>query len=1129
MIKLTKVIVLLLTLLLVAVPYLHFPKAFASEPQPTPTPQENFQDYSTDVHPKLDPAQLQSADSRITQYQAAQEVLQVPFQIIPINIGVNTAQLYQGLINVSVTGGGQSAGIAFNDAFYLYLDEKGKLVPPSYVLPFNLYIDGVPALNHIIGQTLPDYRNDHVYSFQIDVGPTPRQINFAIGDSYTVDNDGAFTIAISDSSSTTIIDSDDDGLWDHWETQGGGIDINNDGTIDLDLYSLGARPDHRDIFLEIDWTDGSNFIGDLRNHKPLDDAISDIKNAFASHGIALHVDLSDAIDETNDLRCIDFSAYLPNTIESCPYGVASFDSVKLSYFGKGFTEIQKEARKFVYHYALFVGSRFNESSGIAELRGNDLIVAIQCKAALDYRCQTDRYSGKFISKRAAQAGTLMHELGHNLGLMHGGADNYNYKPNYISIMNYHFQFSGVLKSDGTTDLDYSDKKLPSLNEYSLTENNGIQDPDHQTYYTCNLPNFERDYANNIYGPVEGNSSINWNCFEEPIPIPQYDSNVNRVITYTGTSSTINYDDTIWGDSYGISNDGLVLLEGHNDWANLELNFRNSWDWLEGYHLLIPSEPELDLETALSYLPSSIRIGEPTEVGIDTDANGKFEYLDISIPVELLISGYYQWGAKLVDINGIELNISMNTGDFTAGSSILTLRFDGTAIGSSGVDGPYYVSELSVFEASQGLFLENVLTTTTYTASQFEGFVRPNQPPIARSQSVTISQDTSISITLTGDDADNDPISYTIVDLPSHGVVIGVPPLVIYTPNSRYLGNDSFTFKANDGALDSHIATVSITVKSVDSGNPLTYILISSNVNEEVPGVNYRDEDIIANNLVSNTWSLIFDGSDVGLGNVDVDAFAFLPNGHLLLSVDTDFKLNGFGSVDDSDILEFIPLELGNTTRGSYKLYFDGSDVGLSSSGEDIDAIDFDKDGNLVISVNGEFKAPGVSGNIKGNDEDLFVLNNGVFGAASSGTWLLYFDGSDVGLTNSNEDLQALWMDHANSKLYFATLEDYSLPGGLKGNEDDIIACTYSSLGDTTSCTFERFWNGDRDHHFDEDAIDGLSIGALPTVSAANDIQGVIAVDDTVESVGDDVDDPDEFDGEETVEGDSQIFLPLINR
>src|SRR5207249_8343742 len=80
-----------------------------------------------------------------------------------------------------------------------------------------------------------------------------------------------------------------------------------------------------------------------------------------------------------------------------------------------------------------------------------------------------------------QAGTLMHELGHNLGLRHGGVDNINCKPNYQSVMNYTLQFSNTITG---RPLDYSRQLLgvlittPSgvvtgLNEASLDETKGV--------------------------------------------------------------------------------------------------------------------------------------------------------------------------------------------------------------------------------------------------------------------------------------------------------------------------------------------------------------------------------------------------------------------------------------------------------------------------------------------------------------------------------------------------------------------------------------------------------------------------------------------------------------------------------
>src|SRR6185437_9159252 len=51
--------------------------------------------------------------------------------------------------------------------------------------------------------------------------------------------------------------------------------------------------------------------------------------------------------------------------------------------------------------------------------------------------------------------------------------------------------------------------------------------------------------------------------------------------------------------------------------------------------------------------------------------------------------------------------------------------------------------------------------------------------------------------------------------PQHGTLTGAAPNVTYTPAANYNGADSFTFKANDGTLDSNIATVTITITAVD--------------------------------------------------------------------------------------------------------------------------------------------------------------------------------------------------------------------------------------------------------------------------------------------------------------------------
>ena len=101
-----------------------------------------------------------------------------------------------------------------------------------------------------------------------------------------------------------------------------------------------------------------------------------------------------------------------------------------------------------------------------------------------------------------------------------------------------------------------------------------------------------------------------------------------------------------------------------------------------------------------------------------------------------------------------------------------------------------------------------------TASYVGAKVQKN-PPAAKDDSVTTEEDTPVSITLEGSDPEEDALSYTIVECPSHGSLSGTAPNVNYTPNPNFNGSDSFTFKVSDETADSETATVSITVTAVN--------------------------------------------------------------------------------------------------------------------------------------------------------------------------------------------------------------------------------------------------------------------------------------------------------------------------
>ena len=91
----------------------------------------------------------------------------------------------------------------------------------------------------------------------------------------------------------------------------------------------------------------------------------------------------------------------------------------------------------------------------------------------------------------------------------------------------------------------------------------------------------------------------------------------------------------------------------------------------------------------------------------------------------------------------------------------------------------------------------------------------NDAPVANNQFASLSEDGSKALTLTATDVEGSPLTYSFVTPPAHGTLTGTAPNVTYVPAANYNGSDGFTFKANDGSLDSNIATVSLTITSVN--------------------------------------------------------------------------------------------------------------------------------------------------------------------------------------------------------------------------------------------------------------------------------------------------------------------------
>jgi hypothetical protein len=245
--------------------------------------------------------------------------------------------------------------------------------------------------------------------------------------------------------------------------------------------------------------------------------------------------------------------------------------------------------------------------------------------------------------------------------------------------------------------------------------------------------------------------------------------------------------------------------------------------------------------------------------------------------------------------------------------------------------------------------------------------------------------------------------------------------------------------------DDDVATLATTSLTV-SDRPTVVLYLSLSGSATLGGASVANEDVVA--FDGTGFSLHFDGSDVGLASTAIDGLAVLGPSELLLSFTDPVSVPGIpGTVDDSDVVKFTATSLGAQTTGSFTLYFDGSDVGLSTSDEDVDAIELAPGGGLLVSTTGAVSVPGVSA----QDEDLLLFTPTSLGSTTAGSWALHFDGSDVALTSSDEDVDAVAVD-AGARILLSTTGSFSV-AGRSGADEDVFAFVPSTTGPVTAGSF----------------------------------------------------------------------------
>jgi hypothetical protein len=233
------------------------------------------------------------------------------------------------------------------------------------------------------------------------------------------------------------------------------------------------------------------------------------------------------------------------------------------------------------------------------------------------------------------------------------------------------------------------------------------------------------------------------------------------------------------------------------------------------------------------------------------------------------------------------------------------------------------------------------------------------------------------------------------------------------------------------------------------------------------------EDVDILYFNGSTWSMYFDASDVGIATSGQDLDEFY-------IVDADTILMTFKA----------PITLGALQVDSWDVVqFDATSLGDNTAGTfslylDGNDVGLDTTGETIDGLDvlpdgrvliSTTSNPSVPSLMGTNDEDILAFTPTTLGDVTSGAWAMYFDGSDVGLADSSsEDIDGLDV-LSNGDIYLTTIGDFAVTG-VSGQSVDVFICTPASLGDLTACNFSPspYFDGNA-WGLDANGVDGINL------------------------------------------------------
>lgn len=306
-------------------------------------------------------------------------------------------------------------------------------------------------------------------------------------------------------------DTDGDGIPDYIELHG--IDYLDDSNEFQTDTAIMGDPCRESIAVQVDYLDAADHA-----HRPVEEAINEAVEMFdnaprsavtgaecpyhpdflSREGIDLKVEIAENAISAPDVleyNCRSLGSGVINLNENFPF-----------------------YRSPYYHHSIWIHKITDKDTPGLSCNNHEFFVALGHVCDQDYHDihQSDGLYDQFCDRGITQNGgtrlqsnVFVHELGHNLGLSHGGGDDISdFKPNYLSVMSYKWHNLGLRDQFGNTWIDYSRDDLGSLDKRSLDEAIGIpNDPFEPPYYVTSWADLDSNLVSDaVIGPLDWNNN-----------------------------------------------------------------------------------------------------------------------------------------------------------------------------------------------------------------------------------------------------------------------------------------------------------------------------------------------------------------------------------------------------------------------------------------------------------------------------------------------------------------------------------------------------------------------------------------------------------------------------------------------